>query len=388
MSKRKAEAAPAAPTIVINNIHNYYASKEGPAPAPEAPEGPVNLFPNDERRNYKYVPYNGKRRPVLVSAAKPDGTLQGGCFHCTKSFLPMERFAPVDCNQNGRKRPDFFKAIDDHDTAYAARDLDKAREARGRVEELRLAYCPPCAEIRNKLTPAQQACKDEWIRMRKAACAQNDGCRYPHCVERGPQAWCVLEADHVHTATDLDETLRKTHQLSHYTWWSWNGGVSAMRAEAAKGLNWPCRFCHSLEKTSNQANKYENPVGMLDGQSNGTPEEVAQYKRKRFATIVYPKQQFVDARKRDMVSCELCARPVLAGEEHAFIMDHHDAATKLIGKDTLAGEQGGVAGLVNNHSKAATLDKIEDVLVNEMGLCRLLCANCDHRQTHHYPLRE
>jgi len=108
---------------------------------------------------------------------------------------------------------------------------------------------------------------------------------------------------------------------------------------------------------------------------------------KRAATIVYPKQQYVDAVKRDMMSCELCARPVLAGEEHAFIFDHRDPATKMKGKDTLAGETGGVAGLVNNHCKAATLDKIKDVLINEMDLCRLLCANCDHRQTHGYPTR-
>ena len=58
------------------------------------------------------------------------------------------------------------------------------------------------------------------------------------------------------------------------------------------------------------------------------------------------------------------------------------------GKDTLAGESGGVSGLVNNHVKAATLDKIQDVLEAEMAKCRLLCANCDKRQTHDYPMRE
>jgi len=385
MSKRKAEASP---SVVNNNItiHNYFASKECPAPAPEAPEGPVNLFPNDERRNYKYVRWGKKTRPVLVSSAKPDGTLQGGCCNCTKSFLPMERFAPMECNKNGRKRPNFYKAVDDYDAAYAARDLDKAREARGRVEALRSDRCPPCVEICSKLSPAQQACKDEWIRMRKEACAQQDGCLYPDCVERGPQAWCVLQADHVHTAKEEDETLRKTHILSDYPWWSGNGGVPAMRAEAAKGLHFPCSFCHRLEPTNAAANKYENPVGMLDGACSGTPKEQKQYARKRIAKIVYPKQQFVDGIKRDMMSCELCARPVLAGEEHAWTFDHRNPATKLKGKDTLAGEQGGVAGLVNNHTNAAKLDEIKDILVNEMGLCRLLCANCDHRQTWAYPM--
>lgn len=391
MSKRKAAEPNVVKNITINNINNYnitnyFAKREGPVPAPEAPTGPKNLFPNDERRNFKYVPCHGKTRPVLVSSAKPDGTLQAGCFNCTKSFLPMERFAPPECNRNGRKRPDFYKAMDDYETAYSARDLDTSREARGRVEALRLNFCPPCTEKNNKLSPAQQACKDEWERMRKEACAQNDGCRYPSCVERGDQTWCVLEADHVHTAKEEDEELRKTHHLSDYVWWSGHGGVAAMRNEAAKGLQWPCRFCHALEKTGKQANKYPDPATMPDGKYNGTEEEIKQYHRKWFAVIVYPKQQYVDAIKRNMC-CELCERPVLAGQEHAFDFDHRDASTKMSGKGTLAGERGGVAGLVKNSNREASLEEIKDVIDEEAEKCRLLCKNCHHRHTNGYPMR-
>ena len=127
---------------------------------------------------------------------------------------------------------------------------------------------------------------------------------------------------------------------------------------------------------------------MPDGKRRGTEEETKQYDRKRLATIVYPKQQFVDTHKRDVLkACEMCARPVLAGQEHAFIFDHRDAATKMKGKDTLAGVNGGVAGLVHNSAKAAALDKIEEIIEVEMAKCRLLCANCDHRQTHGYAPR-
>lgn len=384
MSKRKA-AAP--PTVINVTINNYFAPKPAPAPAPDASTGLKNLFPNDERRRYKSVPYHGKTRSVLVSCAKPDGTLLGGCFNCTKSFLPIERFAPTECNNNGRNRPDFFTAVNDYAAAYAARDLVAAKEARERVEEKRIGLCPPCVVIAAKLTPAQQACKDEWIRMRKAACAAQDGCCKPNCVERGPQAWCVLEADHVHTKAEEDEALRKEEKLSHYKYWAGNGGVPAMHREAAKGLNWPCRFCHRLEPTDNASKKCPDPVTMPDGKRNGTKEERAQYKRKRSATVRYPKQQLVDARKRAIGSCALCARPVLVKQEHAWIFDHLDPATKMKGNDTLAGEKGGVAGLVGNHAKAAALGKIRDILVREMGLCRLLCANCDRRQTDGYPLR-
>lgn len=382
------------PTKVINKtihnttINNYFSKAEGPAPSPIA--RPANLFPNDERRNYKYIPWNGKTRPVLVSAATPEGALLAGCVGCTKnSCAPMDRFAPPECRNNARKRPQFYLAMEAYEAAYKAKNLDAARAARADVELYRVAYCPPCQEVANKLSPAQQACKDEWERMRKEACAKFGGCQNPDCVERGEEAWCVLQGDHVHTAKEEDEDKRKTHILSDYVWWAWNGGVEAMRAEAAKGLNWWCAFCHALEPTGNQANKYGDPDKIPDGKSRGTKEEAKQYDRKRKAKIVYPKQQFVDARKRKIGCCELCERDDVAGKEHAFTFDHRDPSTKMrndpkTGKKTLAGEKGGVAGLVSNCANAAKLETIEYIIVNEMAKCRLLCRNCDHRHTFGY----
>ena len=386
--KRKAREVPVTNNITINN---YFKPKEGPADAPSAPTGPTNLFPNDERRNYKYVPWDKRTRPVLVSQASPDGTLKGGCHQCTNvTHAPIERFAPPECNHNGRKRPDFFKALTDYDAAYAARDLDKARDARRRVEELRHTRCPPCQEVDSKLSPNVQACKDEYERMRKAACERNNGCCNPDSVERGPEAWCVLEGDHVHTRTETDEALRKVHRLGNYKWWSGNGGVAAMRAEEAKGMEWKCRFCHQLEKTSTAANKYEDPETMPDGKQgkDATAEEIAQYQRKHKARIRYPKQQYVDFVKREVrKDCAKCHRPVIQGQEHAFDFDHRDPSTKIKGSDTLAGVNGGVSGLVSNPVNAAALDKIQDILDEEIDKCDLLCRNCHHRKTNNYPFR-
>ena len=151
----------------------------------------------------------------------------------------------------------------------------------------------------------------------------------------------------MHTAkAEEDEELRKTHNLSHYTWWSGHGGVAAMRREVDKGLNWPCRHCHTLEPTGTQANKCKDPATMPEGKRRGTEEEEKQYDAKFVAKIKYPKQQHVDAHKRAIGCCALCARPVVAGQEHAFPFDHRDPTTKMKGKDTLAGVNGGVAGLV------------------------------------------
>ena len=223
--------------------------------------------------------------------------------------------------------------------------------------------------------------------MRKDKAIEQGGCLSADCPERGPEAWCVLEGDHVHGSNDPDPELRKVYMLGGYKWWSWNGGVAAMRKEVAKGIEWKCRFCHMKDPLGCQARKCPDPVTMPEGKQgkNATPDEVKQYNARYNATVKYPKHQFVDAHKREVRrACLRCARPVLEGEEHCFIFDHRDETTKMKGKDTLAGKQGGVSGLVNNITKAAALDKIQSLLEREMDLCDLLCANCDHRKTFGY----
>ena len=358
----------------------------------EKDESAAHLFPEDERVKTREVKCNRSvgTRSILVSEACADGTLMGGCSKCvTSSRLPMAEFAPKECLRNGRKRPNFFRAVADFEAACKARDLDAAREARARVEKFRIGLCPPCV-TKAKLTPAQQACKDFWDQIRKEMCALNDGCCNPDCCERGPQAWSALEGDHQHTSDEIDEALRKLHRLSDYKWWAAHGGVPAMQREIAKGMNWPCRFCHCLEKTSSQANKYTKADMNIPGaKRTGTKEEVALYKRQQTARIVYPKQRYVDRIKRkERKCCALCGRKVRKGQEQAFTFDHIDQDTKMKGMDTLAGEKGGVAGLVANHTVAATLDKIKPIIKKEIKKCRLLCANCDTRQTHGYKPRD
>jgi hypothetical protein len=380
-----------------NNIHNYFAPASGPAAIPEDTR-PPNLFPEKERKRDAYVPYHGKTRSYRVSHATRDGQLKAGCTNCLSNYKDMVQFAPPECNHNGRRRPQFLEALEAYSVAWEARDLEAARAARAEAEELRNALCPSCQEKAGHLSPAQQACKDEYVRMRKAACKKNDGCANPDCVERGDQTWCVLQGDHLHTAKEEDEALRKKERLGDYKWWSGNGDVAAMRAEEAKGMQWLCGFCHFLEPTGTPANRCPDPWAkhkdgtpvMPDGKRRGTKDETKQYDAKRHAKIKYPKQQYVDARKRAVGRCQRCDRADVEGKEWAFHWDHRDPATKLKGKDTLAGEWGGVAGLVANCAKAAALDApgFKEVLDAEMDKCDLLCHNCHHRKTWGYPMRE
>ena len=380
----------------INTLNNYFPPAAGPA-AIRDDTRPPNLFPENEQQNNDYVPYNGRTRPYRVSHATCDGQLKAGCTNCKSNYKGMVQFAPPECNKNGQRRPDFFKALAAYSGAWEARDLGAARAARAKVEELRNGYCLSCQESGGKLSPAVQACKDEYLRMRKAACAENDGCANPDCAERGEQAWCVLQGDHLHTRREEDEALRKKHQLGDYCWWSGHGGVEAMRAEEAKGMRWMCGFCHFLEPTTSAANRCQDPraenedgtPAMPDGKSSGTKEEIKQYMAKHHAKIKYPKQQYVDARKRAVGCCKRCGRADVEGKEWAFHWDHREPATKLIGKGTLAGKKGGVARLVGNCAKRADLEApgFKAVLDAEMDKCDLLCHNCHHRKTNKYPPR-
>ena len=220
------------------------------------------------------------------------------------------------------------------------------------------------------LSLAQQACKDEWKRMKQEACARQDGCRNQQCSERGMASWPVLQADH--------GTNAKVFKLSDYKFWSGNGGVGAMRAEAQNIHQWVCGVCHSGEETSASGRRHGDPALMPDGKRSGTTEEKKQYYAKRSAKMTFPKYEHVDAAKRRIGRCQYpgCSRPVLPGTEPGFHWDHREEGTKC--KGGLYGAKGGVAGLAANNAKASALDEVRELLDEEMAKCDLLCMPCHY----------
>ena len=384
------EAAAVAPAPAQRRITlcSYFAPAPAAAAAPAPAEATTNLFAtNAERWKKKTVKKNGKMCSVYVFYSCRDGTLKGDCFHCTrKQFVSIEWFAPVDgCSMTAGKRTKFFEAYAAYKQAYGDHNKAEAETQRAVVEKLRNKWCETCSTA-GYLTPAQQACKDEFDRLRVEMCARNGGCQNQDCPERGEGAWCVLQADHGTNPKQKDED-GKTVSLSDYKWWSGHGGVAAMREEAKQIHQWICGFCHELEPTSNQGKRCADPATMPPGKRSGTPEERTQYDARHSALVRYPKQQYVDEVKRSVGACLHCRRPVIRGQEAAFEWDHRDEASKCFGE--LYGKVGGVSGLVNNHAQAASLDKVQSFLDAEMQpKCDLLCHNCHHRKTYGYPRRE
>jgi hypothetical protein len=299
----------------------------------------------------------------------------------------MEEFLPISTHDMVQaKITRMTIALAKYFEFYMNSNLEAATQQRSIIEQERNGDCQSCQKRKTKLPPEQKACRDLYNKWRQQACALNNGCCNPHC--KGPRGtderiWRVLQGDHIHTINDPDPLLRKLRALSHYRWWPQNGGVEAMQREYDKGITWPCRFCHMLEPTSDSGRRCPDPATMPLGRQgkDATEEEVAQYKRRRHALITYPKMQFVDEIKRRIGKCATCERPVVAGQEQAFISDHRDPATKM--RYGLAGKGGGVGGLVNNRAKASALPVIKPILWNQTTICRLMCANCDHLKTHY-----
>jgi len=339
---------------------------------------------------------NSKMMQVLTSRVDANGGLWGGCDNaCRFKDVDMNLFAPSESTKTNGARQNFFAALDAFAVAWKAEDWTEAVKQRAIVERLRTQKCHVCCERVKKLSPAEQACKDEWDRMRQEACRIGDGttpgCCNQECTERGMAAWIAISADH--------GTNPKRHHLSDYSWWAYHGGVPAMREEETQIHQWICLCCHMLEPTSNSG-KINNPRTM-----ERKPDETEQAFRNRKATaaIKFPKYDYVNTLKRAIGACQYpgCGRMVVRGNEVSFHFDHRVESTKrkcrcLNAKgltqgpchgcaDREFGRVGGVSGLASNSVEATALEKdaegnpmgrIKELLDVEVSNCDLLCHNC------------
>jgi hypothetical protein len=224
-------------------------------------------------------------------------------------------------------------------------------EALDVVHKKRTSQCRTCGDA-HKPSPNTLACKAEWEKMKREACATHGGCPKPGCSEKGMASWVCMSADHLDPET-------KVRALSDYVWWSWNGGVEAMRREALK-VQWMCRCCHMLEPTSK--------AGRKNSRTRPSCERVRE------------KQAYVNAYKLKVGKClyEDCDRIVTTANVRSFDLDHKDPKQKATHEThphlIARGQLGGVGGIVHNTS--TSLADVKNELDEELRKCALLCANC------------
>lgn len=395
----------------INNIHNYFncapkpeikevATQCEPCAQSDDPPPPMRLLDSKgERKSYekqwKEPGKNRQGRWVYKWQLQNDGQLRAGCFHtCKNSWVSMERFAPdAEAEKTAGASQRFHSALAAFRVAHQVGDEAVCQAQLAIVLQLRAQRCDSCREHSNKRSPTEQACKDEWARMRQEACQRQNGCANQACPERGMVSWIALQADH--------GTNDKVHDLGDYMWWSYRGGVQAMREEYDERIfQFVCGVCHALESTSNSGRR----------KTSTTPERRAEEADDQYndrccrARTKVPKYEFVDELKIQVGYCQYpgCGRVCTLDNAVGFHWDHRVHSTKracrcpeknpVTGKaqgcqdcpDRIFRRHGGVAGLAGNHSKETAFHCIPrgetlttgELLEAEAAKCDLLCTPC------------
>ena len=264
------------------------------------------------------TPRTGSSYHYIASRVKLDGSLVAQCAnyknHC--SFVkntpqPIHNFVPGDNRYSGSNRAAFLEALDDHEAAMAAGDLEAARDARARIHALRSGYCIGCKLPEGYLSSGQQECYNNWqtilANMSLCACGQQ-----------------ATQANHRPGET-------KVLAVSSYMAWPSKGGVASQTAEYAK-CDDICACCHQLDPLSKTGRRVGNPTLLPRGKRNGTQEERDAYNRRLKANIRYPKQLFIDRVKLAVALCFVSGKRVTdtwisnAEEAHCvcFDWDHFD----------------------------------------------------------------
>ena len=317
---------------------------------------------------------SGHARHFVIYLVTDTCELLAECSNCTKHGLEeATQFAPKQGLKNARREARFAYALEQFEQAMQAQDAVAATAALKEFVATRRYRCSSCSLTNEALCPNQQACAYEYEAMVTRLLA-----KHPTCANCSESRRKVLDIDHVCRAT-------KAADLSCSSYWAAHGGVAAMRREYEKGLRLLCRNCHATDPNSNSSLRGGKKRKRDEADEADEADETAKqrYDRERHARLVGDKQRYVDAEKRRRGCCADCGFKVAIGNEVAFDFDHRRSCEKLIGKNTLAGQMGGVAGIVNNHSRHALLDApgVKETLDWQMRVCVLRCKNCHKLRT-------
>jgi len=390
MAPHKRKAAPtraaAAPTIININISApTNVTVAAPAVAAAAPEPGRWLLLLPPSRNSRVI-------------QKKRGGLRIQCNKCRgRTTYRPELFVPV---KNPRDAAKYTKAVAALGEACATKDGAAYLPARETIETLATAWCAPCRAINAKSevkpTTKKGACRVGWKRLDTKDFHECGVCGTTRAVEANHGATYAANAEahtemkkaHGQAAADAayPAAERKLEAVSNYKYWAWNGGVPAMRAEAAKCAPL-CRMCHRIDPSSTSA-----PVN-AGSRAKAAAKEYATKEKRRIAVLhagyKEDKRNFVNKLKCEVGVCERpgCPRDgpsdgqCVEGYEACSDWDHKDPATK--GR--------AISAIVADNRSLAT-SKPE--ILQELGLphdfnvdtdpippvaerrCRLLCCNC------------
>jgi len=202
--------------------------------------------------------------------------------------------------------------------------------------------CTNCRAILKKSqenpTTTVGKCRAWWQNWKKThPCEHEGGCGYP-------EDWRLIQADHIEPkAKKRKRTGQSGHRLSDYVWWSWNGGVEAMKEEAKK-CQALCIYHHKIK----------------------TKEE----RRDLTVKSMVEKRARINEKKRERGECltSSCGMKCVEGNEFLFDLDHRDPEEKTIH----------VSSLVNKK-----WDYFNKQLPLEMDKCDLLCCGCHMIKTYY-----
>lgn len=213
------------------------------------------------------------------------------------------------------------------------------------LDSLRCKICWSCRErVRksrnNTKTNLEGKCKAFIQELYKKSICELCGCKDS------------IEFDHIDPST-------KRQRLGKYDWWSWNGGVDAMKAEIKK-CRPLCRICHDKQPTSLKR-KYDS----IESLPNKTKKEKAALYHLSHRN---QKKEYNNKLKLERHHCEDCNMLVTQTNCISFHWAHIDPCNKITN----------VSDVVRDSKTFATGKKAID---DEVSKCELKCAACHKKET-------
>ncbi len=187
--------------------------------------------------------------------------------------------------------------------------------------------------VRN-LKSKTSLCRKQWLDWKDLSSCE-------HCGESDAE---VLQADHYRG--------KKIEEASFYSYWACNGGPEAQRKELQK-CRCLCRYCHDVSTRQDYFKK----------QSDRKTKAVHDAYREQ-------KNNYVNQEKLRRQGCALCDRKVTVNNVNCFKFDHGENYAK---------KNFGISNYIARNN--CSFKKAKSKLKQEMILCRLLCSNCDWRET-------